>query len=277
MGKLLACLLAALLALPAFASGPGAVRKQVESSMVVTGSIDIEPDGSVGGYRIDRAEEVPPGVRDMVARFAPGWRFDPVLVDGRPAKARARMNLRLVARKIEKDSYQVSLRSATFGQDAPGESLGSLKLGAPHYPREAIRAGASGIVYLAVKVGRDGRVIDAVAEQVNLTFISSENAMTRWREVFARSALAAARGWTFQPPTVGDSADDPWWAARVPVSYHLERGADSYGRWQAYVPGPRKPLPWRGDVLAGGSDALPADGVFQVGRELRLRTPLGEG
>jgi TonB family protein len=277
MGKWIAGLLAALLALPAFASGPGAVRKQVESSMVVTGSIDIEADGSVGGYRIDRAEEIPGGVQDMIARFAPGWRFDPVLVDGRPVKARAQMNLRLVARKIDKDSYQVSLRSATFGQDAPGESVGSLKLGPPRYPREAIRAGATGTVYLAVKVGRDGHVIDAVAEQVNLTFISSENAMTRWRGVFAKSALAAAKGWTFQPPTAGDSAGDPWWVVRVPVTYSLERTTDSYGRWQAYVPGPRQSLPWRGDALAGGNDALPADGVFQAGRELRLRTPLGEG
>ncbi len=277
MARLIAGLVLALLALPVVAAGPGAVRKQVESSMVVTGSIDIEPDGSVGGYRIDRAGDVPRGVQDMIARFAPGWRFDPVLVDGRPVKARARMNLRLVARKIGKDSYQVSLRSATFGQDAPGESLGSLKLGPPHYPREAVQAGAAGTVYLAVKVGRDGHVIDAVAEQVNLTFISSENAMTRWRGVFAKSALAAARGWTFQPPTAGDSAGDPWWVARVPVTYSLQRSTDTYGRWQAYVPGPRQPLPWRGDALAGGSDALPDDGVFQAGRELRLRTPLGDG
>ena len=52
--------LAALLALPAFASGLGAVRKLVESSMVVTGSIDIEPDGTCS--RVDRDPGArPPG------------------------------------------------------------------------------------------------------------------------------------------------------------------------------------------------------------------------
>lgn len=281
MKGLFACMLAALLAAPALAQGPGAVRKQVESSMVVTGSIDVATDGSVSGHRIDRVEDVPSGVRDLIAKAAPRWKFEPVLVDGRPAPARARMSVRLVAKRLDDDRYEVSVRSASFGQDAPGESVEAERLAPPRYPMAAAQAGASGTVYTLVRIGRDGHVVDAFAQQVNLDFVASENAMKRWREVFAKSATTAARGWTFKPPTSGEAAGEDGWVARVPVRYTLgDRPAaetDQYGRWETYVPGPYRPAPWADVKLAGSADALPSSGVFQVGRELRLLTPVGGG
>ena len=42
------------------ATGPRGVRETAEASMLVTGTVDIEPDGRVSGYRLDRVDELPP-------------------------------------------------------------------------------------------------------------------------------------------------------------------------------------------------------------------------
>lgn len=53
---------------PAFAAGkgPGAVRKQAEMSMVVTGQVRIAADGRVDEVRIDRESEIPKAVADLI-------------------------------------------------------------------------------------------------------------------------------------------------------------------------------------------------------------------
>ena len=63
------------------ATGPRGVRETAEASMLVTGTVDIEPDGRVSGYRLDRVDELPPAVVDLVTKAAGAWRFEPVLVD----------------------------------------------------------------------------------------------------------------------------------------------------------------------------------------------------
>ena len=79
----------------ALAAGPGAVRKQVESSMLVAGTIDIEKDGSVGGHGLDKPEQLPKGVVAFIGRTVPAWTFEPVVVDGKPVRARVSRSLLL--------------------------------------------------------------------------------------------------------------------------------------------------------------------------------------
>lgn len=277
MRLLFACILAALVAVPALAlaQGPRAVREQLESSMVLTGTIDVAPDGGVSGYSIDRATDVPDGVLGLLARFVPGWRFEPVRVDGQPATVRAFMSVRVVARKLDGDNYSVSIRRANFSQENPrareaGDPGDNMR--PPRYPVAAARAGVSGTVYTVLRIGRDGRVLDAFAEQVDLRVIASEHAMARWRKLMADSALNAARSWIFRSAAPEDAGEDGW-IVRVPVDYALGI-EDRYGRWLAYVPGPWQPPPWAGVQLAGGPGALPASGVFPVARELQLLTPV---
>lgn len=45
----------------------------------------------------------------------------------------------------------------------------------PAYPVNAFRGGATGVVYLLLKIGRAGKVEDVVAEQVNLTALVPES------------------------------------------------------------------------------------------------------
>ena len=265
---------------PAAAQGPAAVRKQVESSVLVTGTIDLRQDGTVAGHAIDHRDRLPEGVAAMVDRHAGSWRFEPIVLDRPGQVGRAKMSVRVVARRLDDGNYLVRLAGANFGTPRdgdPAERVSAAAMAPPRYPQDAARAGVSGTVYTALKIGRDGRVEDAIAEQVNLRYIDSESGMQRWRDRLARAALARAQEWTFRPPPQGEDADDAFWSVRVPVDFELAGDTakrDEPGRWEAYVPGPRQASPWATEPDHGG-DALVAGGVYPVGGGLRLLTPLG--
>ena len=263
-----------------------AVRQRVESSMLVRGEVFIEIDGSVSALQLHREEVLPPAVAKLVRDAALQWRFEPVMEDGRVVRVRAPMSLRVVARKLEGNQYDVSLRGVSFhsyGKSDP-KRVAIVDISPPHYPNEAFSAGASGNVYLLVKIGRDGKVEDAFAEQVNLTFLSNEAKQRRFRDVFAKSAIAAARQWRFRPPSEGEAASQSSWSVRVPVGYSLGdavRGDDDgYGRWVSYVPGPRERAPWRDETQEDdfALDTLANGGVYMADdRGPHLLTPLQGG
>lgn len=274
---------------PATLAGIADVRQQIEGSMLVTGYVYIEPDGRVGRLELDQSEKPPSAVKDLVEEAGPQWRFDPVMVDGIARKAKARMSLRVVAKKFDADRYQVTLRGAHFGQEAlsPEELLETgaatiqpVKLRPPQYPALAAQMGARGTVYLILKIGQDGKVQEVLAEQVNLQALGREKQMEQMRGILAKSATSTARQWTFKPPTEGDAANATSWVARVPVDYSFAGDRNpGYGEWEAYVPGPRQEAPWNTEALAPGEtpDAMVAGGIYPVGQGLRLRTPLQSG
>ncbi|WP_295942289.1 TonB family protein [uncultured Xanthomonas sp.] len=280
-------LLLASTAVAADGVGPGAVRKQIESSMLVSGTIDIEPSGTVSALALDQQERLPKGVVDFVRSTVMQWKFEPGLRDGKPVPARAPMTLRVVAKRLQGDDYQVEIRGADFSHYDPSDRsvVTSIQMKPPAYPEAAYSVGAAGSAYLVLKVGRDGRVADAAVEQVNLRVVASERQMQQLREVLGKSALGAARKWTFRPPSEGKDVEAPYWTVRVPVDYALRddmpQGApSSYGRWTSYVPGPRQRAPWiTGEDATGFSpDLLPAGGVYMAdGAGPRLLTPLQGG
>jgi hypothetical protein len=250
---------------------PEAVQQPLEASMRVTGEIDVEPDGSVGSYRIDDRDQLPAQVVELLEGTVRGWAFEPVVVDGTPVRARSRMHLRILASQADSDSYALRIGDASFGGDRPAEFATAASMPAPAYPVDALRSGVTGTVYLVLKVDRRGRVANVVVEQVNLHKVAGWKQMSRWRKQLARAALAAARDWTFNPPTRGDAVDDPSWSVRMPLEFRFY-GEDGPGpgEWQVYVPGPRQVAPW----LAAGAQvqsALLADGgAYPVARGLRL-------
>ena len=269
----------------ALAAGPGAARKRLEASMLVTGDISVAPDGSVTGYTLDRQERIPGEIVGLIGAAAPKWRFDPVMRDGHAVAAHAHMTLRLVAKRESPDDSQFTARiaSATFGEEgAGGEQISYASRAAPAYPMNAAKAGVEGTVYLLLRVGRDGKVADADIQQVNLGVVGSDSEMNVWRNVLAKPALRVAKDWTFNIPTTGAHANDPYFYATVPIAYHLNRGTgphpdDRYGTWQGYVPGPKQDISWAKDAQGSSADALPDDGLFLVNSGLKLVTPLDNG
>lgn len=279
MKRWLIGLFCVLLSGSALAAGPAAVRKRVQASMLLTGTIVVAPDGSVGSYAIDKAEKLPPVVTGVIAKSIPAWKFEPILLNGKPVAAKTKMSLRLVAKPVGDDSYSIGIGGAQFGQNVPGESITYKEPVRTVYPPQAARDHVSGTVYLLLRVGREGRVQEAEAEQVNLMVVDSDKGMERWRKVLADSALAAARRWTFNLPTSGEHMNDKYWVARVPVMYGLRpvNENDDYGKWQPYVPGPKQPVPWIDDpqLLSGNADALPDGGIYPLNSGLHLTTPAG--
>jgi hypothetical protein len=263
--------------------GVAAIRKQVEASMLLTGTIEIAADGSVSGHALDHPDKLEAGVIGLVDRTLPTWRFEPVVEDGKAHRATAKMSLLLVANRLDADRFTMRIRSASFvdTNEAPGGKLSSKRLEPPRYPVDAFRDGVSGTTYAIVRVDRSGKVADVAVEQVNLRVTGSQTQMTVWRDAFAKATRLAARKWQFTPPATGKYVDAQFWSARVPVEYYVAVGAERrYGKWQPYVPGPKQVVPWldsAGADVASSPEALAAGGVYQLGAGPHLLTPLGEG
>lgn len=250
-------------------------REQVEMSMLVRGHVDIDRQGRITGHELEQAESLPAYVVDMVAAAVPRMRFEPVLVDGEPVLARAKMTLRLLA-KPDGDDVHLSIRSAHFGdEDAlpDEERVRPVRMRPPSYSTDILHLGGAGDVYLVLKIGRDGAVEDVAVEQTNLTSLGTAREMERIRDALEKAALRQARRWRFAPPTAGEKADAPHWAVRVPVQYRLGGHPESsYGQWVAYHPGERAACPdwcapdapgFSPDLLAAG-DAHPAQSRFRL-------------
>ena len=77
------------------------------------------------------------------------------------------------------------------------------------YPAEARERGEEGIVQVQALVGADGRVIKTVA-------MPNQKAAP----VLIDAAVAAVRGWTFEPAKIGDRPVKIWVA--VPVNFRLK-------------------------------------------------------
>lgn len=261
-------------------AGPPAApmpRDKMEASMLVTGEVRVDTKGVVESYTLDKAEKLTAKLREFVDAHVRQWRFEPVLAEGKPAAMHNRMGLQIVLTPQDDGNFRIELRGVSFyALKDEGYDLEPVDQRPPRYPTNAAREGVQAIVYLMLRIGPDGRVQDAVAEQVNLKSVVPPKTMERWRGVFASNAVEQAGTWSYKVPTRGEEAagGGPW-NLRVPVNYILGTG-DEYGTWVAYLPGPRQPVPWSGASGLPSPETLAAGGSYRVGddaRVLRLVVP----
>jgi hypothetical protein len=256
------------------------VHKTAEAGMVVTGMVEVNPNGALQGYELDQPEKLPPVVVEVIGKTMASWEFH--LSGPTTDVVKTKMSLRVVAKPAGDGNFKVAVQGASFGE--PGTRSDGVTYKehsvAPRYPRPAIDARVSGTVYLVLRIGRDGTVQEAIAEQVNLDQYDREAAMDRYRKLLADASIEAAVRWTFNPPTKGSDIDNPYWVVRVPVNFALypngmPMAKHGYGHWEAYIPGPRQTPSWIGKALANESpDAMP-DGALRSGDSgLQLATPL---
>lgn len=257
---------------------PSQALKQLESSMVVTGAIETHADGRVSSVIVDDPKKIPSDIVALVEGQVSKWRFEPVLIDGEARPVRFPMSARLVAKPLNGNDYAVEIRSVSFEDAAPkrDETLAAVVMAPPSYPDAALKSGASGVVYLVLKVGKDGRVSDALVEQVNLKTIGHRSDMQAWRKGMSESALRAARKWSFAPPTKGEQANE-FWLARVPISFYVDKRLEAeYGKWETYFPGVRQRIPWLEEDRPGFSpDGLADGGIYTLSKKggPKLLTP----
>jgi enamine deaminase RidA (YjgF/YER057c/UK114 family) len=255
-----------------------AIHMQTESALLVSGTIDITAEGTVLGYALDNVKTLPPGIVDMTARLAPHWRFEPTTLPPGTI-SRTKMNLHYIAKRHENGDYQVELRNASFFVDQPPEQRVTVARRGrrPEYPPMLQAMEVNGTVYLSVQIGRDGKVMNIDASHVNLRTVGSEAEMADWRKQFAEACIKAVRSWTFKPPTVGEEASAPYWVGTLPAEFNV---GGFYrvppGKWETYMPGPRKPIPWVDSLgtTADNSDALTPNEFHTNGSGRRLISPL---
>jgi hypothetical protein len=267
----------------AWAGGYTDLRKQVEASMLLTGTVAVAKDGSLRRFELDHPDQIDPAIRDFVERNIKSWSF---AVDSLPADVPANatvvnsMSILVVAKPIEGDTFSLRLAASYFSakDPEPDTEVRYASMKPPEYPVSAVRAGVSGKVFLLVKIDHDGKVEEAIAEQVNLRAVAeNEKQMNRWRNVLAQASLEAVKRWKFTIPTRGGQALHASFLARVPIDFNFERAKQpEYGQWAPYIPGPRHPNPWENaeDNRGFAPDALAANGGIYSNDGLRLRTPL---
>lgn len=260
-------------------------RKQLESSVLVSGTVTIRADGSVREYSIDPKAPLSPAIVQFLGDTIGKWRFQPVQVNGQVVIAKVPMHLRLVAKAAGDGNYAISIASSQFGS---ADNLSTTDLvsqksrrAMPQYPKTALRMGGKGTVYLVVQVGRDGSVLNIEAEQVNLRVIGNSRQMDLVRKELADASKRAVKTWTFTPPTTGQEANEPYWLVRLPVQFLMDGdnpATDS--QWDTYVPGPRNTdMPWAKQELqtAGNPDALPEGGIYPLRQGATLLNPPASG
>lgn len=260
------------------AKGPRAVRKQVESSMLVTGTIDITPAGDVIAHTLDKSEKLPKGIVEMAARLLPQWKFEPVALRDK-AISRSAMRLIFIAKELDDGRYTIDLRSASFRSDDLEDKVRVDPNENPRlsYPMALANNGVSGTIYLQLKIDRHGKVANIDTSHVDLRVIGSEPEMKRWRSIMARSSIDTVRKWSFIVPESGPEADAGFWFGTIVIRYQTENESDAeYGRWQTYVAGPKALIPWLQDTRLAGEniDALTPNLFHTAGSDRRLLTPL---
>ena len=272
LGMLLGVALSSL-PLVADAGNVRAAMKQVESTLLVTGTIMIAPDGTVRDYKLDDTRALGQTLEQFLDANIRSWRFEPVVVDGAVVTAEAPMRLRLVANRQEDGGMRVRIAATWFGSDKERSATDvphAARMDPPRYPRGALGVGAQGIAYVVLRFGRDGRVQEAGIERVNLRTLGTESQMAELRRQFADAALAAARRWTFLPPTTGKEVGQDDWSVRVPVVFLMQgQNLPKPGEWESYIPDPTvRDLPWAREQLrtAGSPEALPDSGVYPLER-----------
>ena len=65
----------------------------VTASILVAGHVDLHADGSVVSVELDKEEEIPVGVVNLVHAASRAWRVAPVKLDAGTDRARARMTI----------------------------------------------------------------------------------------------------------------------------------------------------------------------------------------
>jgi hypothetical protein len=243
----------------------------VEGFMTLSGRILVGADHRVSGFAIDRAGEVPDEVKAFLARQAAEWRveFDPGLET--PTEP-VRFTTRVRASPAGDGVYRMWLDGINVEETLPvSQRLVATRMRRPEYPRGMARIGASGVVYVLALVGRDGRVDDVFAEQVDLTAMPEDPAdVAQLQLEFMAGALGAVRQWRFRPIASGPFAGGAM-AVRIPVVFVMHGRVSPYGQWEYLVRGVRKRAPWGG----GGADhgaAIAAAGIQPARSRIRVVT-----
>ena len=259
--------------------GPG--KGESVLTMRVDGELSIDPEGRVINGQ-DMLAEV-----KAFSTGSFGWYLNgktTILVDGKAAIATSPMRITLAAEEMAQ-GYRVTVDNVVFRPNttqqyeaeqaskkahprmsvageapAPLVWITSKRLQPPKYPSELQRVGVEGMVLLNLRLNPDGTVAEVFAAQSSLLNVKGGSSLLdRARTMLERNASAAAKRWTFDVASEGQSPlSAEALTVSVPVDYMLgSPGAGPEGltgTWRHEFRGPNLAAPW-----------LPADHASRVG------------
>lgn len=249
------------------AASPAAGLERV-AVMRLDGTITIDATGKPVGYTL--AKPLPAALAANIDRVVNGWRFHPVLQDGVPRRAEARMRIGLAARKVG-EQIEVRIDHATFPgpeSETTPNGMTRVRMPPPQYPVELMRVGVSGKVLLSLRIAPDGSVADVVASQSMLFDVAgSEKNLRRAIAMFEESAIKGARRWRFAVPARLATATPAEMTVSAPIEYRMAKGEATPGDWQWVVRVPYKAAAWLPKAPAGSQPGVAdlADGELAGG------------
>src|SRR5688572_9186279 len=116
-----------LMVAPAFAKDAPAP----EYRMQVAGELVVDRDGAVKDYELDAGQA--PLIEKLIEKSVAAWKFEPVVVEGKPVVARTRMSMSILAAPAG-DDYELRVSDVWFG-----EFKSDGKATPPRYPVKAIK------------------------------------------------------------------------------------------------------------------------------------------
>lgn len=259
-----------VLTLPALA---WAKQVPVELGMLVTGTVTVNPDGSVKAYTIDHADQLPPGVQSLLVKVLPGWSFDAIKAAGKTIPANTRMSVRVTGtvtgtskqrvdgKQVEQNTVQIGVADIDLHCPPPHADLTYARgcdpaatlhywpadkpPALPQYPLAAVKLQAGGAVHLYLDVDSAGRIMQAAVGRVDLYMLVSRP--EHLRKLLGDAALKATQDWQFSVPTAGPHALAGHWVVEQTLEFVIagdHAASVGYGHWLAYQRGPDQAIPW---------------------------------
>lgn len=223
-----------------------------ELRLPVSGEIGIDPQGKV--FDLSFSTILAPEVKAVVERSVRQWTFEPVVRKGAPVHAKALMHMTLLATAVD-GGYQLKIERVHFSPDR--QAVGRMM--PPRYPHDAAQKGVGAEVLVALRIGNDGKVRDAIAVQSSLPGVKgNEKVLEKWRRLFEQASIVAAKGWLFGPGEDPGMEQDT--TLIVPIDF-VPTGTDMYaeGGWRTQAAGPQRPIPW----LSPAEQVFDASGLRQ--------------
>ena len=205
------------------------------------GYLNIAEDGSVEGSQLDSGFSKL--LLEALDKRFRSWRFEPILVDGKPAKVRVGLQIELQASVATDPARQGSLDVVISNVNFPnlsaakGPTVDAPTLTPPQFPSVG-RIGVGATVILLIRVDDQGKAKDSAIEKMGLLtdFRLNDGEIRRYSNAFAHEVQRAASRWNF-------GHDTARWCARpcvvrVPISF-MESGVV----WSGYLPVQTAPSP----------------------------------
>lgn len=235
----------------------------------VGGRLTIGPEGQVVDVQLRDAEWMGEAVVEGYLETIRGWRFEPIIEDGKAINATGEMRLRLAALRNDTDkTAHFAIEQAWFPDPEQSRELPEGMKRQPVYPADAARNGIGAVVILVARVDDQGVPRDVAVDYLHLSGRNPGSHEKRLAGQFAKVSEAAARHWRLE-------GADARGLVRIPVKYTPPAFSPPRAGWERVYPVALETPDWLAEARAGESQVLDlaANGA-PASAKLRLLTRL---